>query len=89
MVCIFDNASARFLKVNSVFSQVLGYSKADLLNNPIYTFIHPDDIDATRKIVQEKIGQGCSVFSFVNRIADRTAVTAGWNGMRDPSPIAG
>lgn len=86
MVCIFDNASARFLKVNSVFSQVLGYSKADLLNNPIYTFIHPDDIDATRKIVQEKIGQGCSVFSFVNRYrrSDGSYCWMEWNARPQP-----
>jgi len=81
MVCIFDNASARFLMVNSVFSQVLGYPEDRLLNSPIYAFIHPDDIDPTRKIIQEKIGQGCPVFSFVNRYrkADGSYCWMEWN----------
>ena len=81
MVCIFDNDSTRFLKVNSVFSQVLGYPEAHLLNNPICTFIHPDDIEPTERIIREKLGQGCGVFGFINRYrkADGSYCWMEWN----------
>ena len=50
LVCIggFDGF---FKQINSSFVQILGYTKEELLTNPIITFIHPEDIEKTNQEV--------------------------------------
>lgn len=65
LVCI--SGMTHFLKVNPSFSRILGYSAEELTARPFMEFIHPDDIEPTRKAVEEKLTKGISVFNFINR----------------------
>ncbi|MFW5792592.1 MAG: ATP-binding protein, partial [Desulfohalobiaceae bacterium] len=43
----------------------------ELLSRPFETFIHPEDREPTRSIVQEKLGAGLEVMNFENRFQTR------------------
>ena len=60
------NANGYFEIINNTFSKVLGYSKTELLNNSFMNFVHPDDIEATKKII-ESLNNGIPAISFINR----------------------
>lgn len=62
--------SGYFYRVNSAFSQTLGYSKVELTRQPILSFIHPEDL----LLAQEKIGllrQGMASIKLVSRYCCR------------------
>lgn len=65
MVCIFDYATGRYLKVNPTFSHILGYSEQELLGRKIYDFLHPDDMAKTEQVIRE-LSEG-TVVRVVNR----------------------
>ncbi|MFT5700865.1 MAG: PAS domain S-box-containing protein [Desulforhopalus sp.] len=67
MICIADINTATFLKVNAAFTNILGYSEEELLDKPFLDFIHPDDLDATRNILTQKLQMGTQVINFDNR----------------------
>ncbi|BHH83549.1 PAS domain S-box protein [Desulforhopalus sp. 52FAK] len=67
LICIADINTATFLKVNSAFTETLGYSQHELLNKPFLDFVHPDDLDITLNIISEKLQSGAKVISFDNR----------------------
>ncbi len=67
MICIADIDTATFIKVNPAFTEVLGYAEEELLEKPFFDFIHPDDIDATRSVVEQKLQTGAKVINFENR----------------------
>jgi PAS domain S-box-containing protein len=67
MICIADINSATFLKVSPAFNRTLGFSEAELLNQSFLDFIHPDDVDATLQIIEDKLKRGDKVLNFTNR----------------------
>ena len=67
MVCIADIQTSTFLKVNPAFTTTLGYSEAELLSVPFTDFVHPEDLDATLKILEESERKGRRVVNFKNR----------------------
>ncbi|GEM_PF-5513873 len=67
MICIADINSATFLKVNCSFTEILGYSEKELLGIPFLDFVHPDDIDTTRNVLEQKLQLGVKVYNFENR----------------------
>jgi len=66
MVCI-ASMDGYFLKVNSSFEQILGYSSEELLSRPFFDFIHPDDVKKTKDIVKDELSKGISIVKFENR----------------------
>ncbi len=48
MFVIFDPRTMRWLQVNPVFAQLLGYSVEELCSREFFEFMHPDDHAATR-----------------------------------------
>jgi len=58
LLCIADETHLRWL--NPAWERQLGWTIAELLSNPIETFIHPDDLEANRAAVsllaQEPVG---------------------------------
>ena len=68
---IFENSTAgialvgldgRFLMVNPAFSEIFGYSAAELLTADLYKITHPDDIDISGKAVDRALhNQGKSI----------------------------
>ncbi len=65
LLCIAD-IEGNFHRVNTAWSEILGYSVEDLENRNFFDFIHPDDIENTIKEV-EKLATQKNVFNFVNR----------------------
>ncbi len=56
-----------FRDINSSWSKMLGYSSKELLSKPYLEFIHPDDLESTIRIINEKLKLGVTVLSFENR----------------------
>ena len=67
MICIADINTATFIKVNPAFTEILGHSEETLLDRPFLDFVHPDDIDATRTVIEQKLQSGARVINFENR----------------------
>lgn len=67
IICIIDTSTATFLKVNPAFMETLGHSEKELLEKPFFEFIHPDDIDSTRSVIEKKLMQGAKIINFENR----------------------
>lgn len=74
MICVagFDG----YLKqVNQAFTQMLGWSREDLLSKPYLEWVHPDDRE-TSIAANERLLQGESLISFEVRWLQWSAVTA-------------
>jgi PAS domain S-box-containing protein len=49
------------------FVRLTGYSKSERLNNPGFNFLHPDDQEKTKEILQEVIANPAKPINFQNR----------------------
>ncbi|MBL4703833.1 MAG: PAS domain S-box protein, partial [Flavobacteriales bacterium] len=65
LLCITGN-NGSFKKINSKFSEVLGYSEDELLSKPFTDLVHPDDLEATYTEI-EKLSLGATAINFINR----------------------
>ncbi len=70
LLCIAD-FDGYLKRLNPSWTQVLGYSEAELLAKPFLEFIHPDDRENTIKEV-DKLGQGGITISFENRYLSKS-----------------
>jgi PAS domain S-box-containing protein len=66
MICI-ANLNGYFIRINSSFEQILGYSSEELLKKPFFDFIHPDDREKTQSVVEVELSSGFKVIGFENR----------------------
>jgi PAS domain S-box-containing protein len=83
LICISDSKGN--LKVlNSAFSKLLGYSKKELLNNPITSFIHNDDV-YTSNLEILKLNSEVPTIHFENRCLkkDDTVLFIHWWAKKD------
>ena len=64
MLCIADIHTATFLKINPAFVQTLGFSEEELLGRSFLDFIHPEDMAATRSVIEESLKRGLKVINF-------------------------
>lgn len=55
-----------FRKINPAFHRTLGWSDQQILGSPFYSFIHPDDIEPTQRVMQG-LAKGEKVLNFTNR----------------------
>lgn len=67
LICIADINTAVFLRVNPAFTSILGYEESELVGHCFLDFIHPEDLDATIRVLEEKLKVGSKVFLFENR----------------------
>jgi PAS domain S-box-containing protein len=65
LTCI-ANMQGHFEALNPNWEKLLGYSQRELIQNQFFSFIHPDDIDATRAELA-KLKSGSLTINFVNR----------------------
>lgn len=65
LFCVAD-ASGRFTHVNPAFERVLGHSAQELTARPFFDFVHPDDLEQTRREMLRIIA-GEPVLDFSNR----------------------
>ena len=64
--CIAD-IDGFFRMINPAAEKILGYSQQELQSKPVMAFVHPDDRESTRKIIEKKLAQGVSILNFSNR----------------------
>jgi len=85
LVCI-ANFKGYFEILNPNFQKVLGYTEKELLEVPFIDFVHPDDKELTRKIM-DKLVLGIEAFNFINRFRkkDGSYVWFDWNSTPDIS----
>jgi len=69
-----------FKKINPAFKKLLGYSKKQLMDNPISYFVHPDDVSVTSEMIK-KISDGKPAINFENRYRCKNGsyVWLSWN----------
>jgi|GEM_PF-6449249 len=65
LLAIFD-MQGNIVRCNTAFEQVLGYKVSDLEGKPVIDFVHPDDVSATRSLV-DRLRLERGVTGFVNR----------------------
>ena len=65
MLCI-ATTDGRFHKVNHAFERTLGYTTQELLAQPFFDLVHPDDVEQTKQEV-EKLSAGIDTLTFDNR----------------------
>lgn len=73
LLCIAD-AEGRFVKLNPAWETVLGYPLAELEGRRFLDFVHPDDHQATLKVLGQ-LNAGEPVLNFTNRYLTRAG---GW-----------
>jgi PAS domain S-box-containing protein len=80
------NTEGYFTKVNPTFCSVLGYTEKELLENSFLSFVHPEDLPSTIKVI-ERLSQGELTVNFENRYrkADGSYIVMSWNTTPDPS----
>ena len=65
LLCI-ASTDGRFLRVNSSWAEVLGWTVAELEGRSFLDFVHPEDLPATHAAIAE-LAAGKSVINFTNR----------------------
>jgi PAS domain S-box-containing protein len=71
-----------FKKINPALCKLLGYSKQELLQKPVNSFIHPDDMELTEKH-RENIRNSKPLLNFENRYISKEGKTVwlSWTSM--------
>ena len=69
MLCI-ASTDGYFKRLNPAFSQILGWTRTELLERPFWDFIHPDDQADTEAEIQ-KLAQGEQTIYFEHRFETR------------------
>ena len=74
-----------FKKLNPAWEQVLGFTLAELMAEPLESFIHPDDVESTRREVSRQLAGGTTA-NFVNRYRTRAGGYRWLEWHATPSP---
>ncbi len=76
------NRDGRFLRLNSHWETLLGYTLEELKSRPIWDFVHPDDRALTQAVAAQLISGG-EMVPFVNRFrcADGTTRWIEWHSV--------
>jgi PAS domain S-box-containing protein len=74
-----------FIRINSAFTQVLGWSKEELLSRPSMDFVHPDDLDDSLRALG-RLNEGVTVHAFENRFRCKNGQwrRLSWNALPQP-----
>ena len=83
------NAAGYFTRVNQAFSDILGWSREELLGRPFRDFVHPDDQAATLDAVERQVVQGERILQFENRYRrkDGTWRALSWKSVPQPGGV--
>lgn len=66
LLCITD-IDGHFFKLNKSWESILGYNLKELEGRVFLDFVHPDDLEATSKILSELGDEQTQVLKFTNR----------------------
>jgi PAS domain S-box-containing protein len=65
----------KILQTNYAFQSMVGYTEEDLVGNPFYKFIHPEDVGKAARLFQDAKINGTSYFRFEHRTVHRDQST--------------
>lgn len=84
LICI-AGTDGYLKKVNPAFTEILGWKPAELMSESVYDFIHPDDIEITKREI-EKLSLGIKTIGFTIRFrtAEGTYKFLEWGASPDP-----
>ena len=68
ITCIFDLNSFVVEEVNQTFNTLLGYNVESVIGTPLVQYFHSEDVNETKKIIQEELGSNSDIFVFENRM---------------------
>ena len=68
ITCIFDLNSFVIEEVNQTFNTLLGYNVESVIGTPLVQYFHSEDVNETKKIIQEELGSNSDIFVFENRM---------------------
>jgi diguanylate cyclase len=76
----FSDIHGKYVKLNKAWTDLLGYSKEDVINRKFLDFVHPDDINETIEISRQFVIER-EISGFINRIRckDGTYKSLEWN----------
>jgi PAS domain S-box-containing protein len=85
LVCI-AGIDGFYKEINPAFLKIFGYTKKEILENSVLNFIHPDDIEKSKKQIVD-LSQGNIVINFENRLLKKNGevVTVQWRTSVNPS----
>jgi PAS domain S-box-containing protein len=66
MLCIADLKTGYFVKLNPAWERILGYTLEELRSQPMFDFVHPDDLQRTLD-QNRAVRTGGQALSFENR----------------------
>jgi PAS domain S-box-containing protein len=89
MICTADLETTEFTKVNPAFTETLGFTQEELLGRPFMDFVHPDDVDETIRVVEEKLRSGEKVINFQNRLRCKDGSWRWLSWVSNPRPGEG
>ncbi|MEO6995610.1 MAG: PAS domain S-box protein [Lacunisphaera sp.] len=87
-LCI-SSADGYFKRASPAVTDILGWTVEEFLARPFMTLVHPDDIEATRKAVEQQIVRGEKVLQFENRYQhkDGTWRMLSWRSVPQPDGL--
>ena len=65
----------KILQTNYGFQSIVGYTEEELIGNPFYEFLHPEDVRQATKLFQDAKVNGTSSFRFEHRTIHRDRST--------------
>lgn len=74
------NVEGYFTRVNPAFTKILGHQESELTKEPLISFVHPDDVEATVQEIK-KLFAGEKTINFTNRYRkqDGSYAVIQWN----------
>ncbi len=66
LICI-SSLMGKFIKVNPAFEKTLGFTSEEILTAPMFSLMHPDDIEPSKEIMKQKLQHGATVIEMENR----------------------
>ena len=61
----------KILQTNYAFRSMVGYTEEELIGNPFYKFLHPEDVRQATRLFQDAKANGTSYFRFEHRTIHR------------------
>ncbi len=92
LICL-ANSDGCFIKINEAFTKSLGYTEEELLSKKFINFIHPEDLEKTKKELDNNINKGENTINFSNRYIkkDGGIINLNWHAIinKDTQTIFG
>lgn len=87
-LCI-SSADGYFKRASPAVTDILGWSVEEFLARPYLTFVHPHDLEATQKAVEQQVVRGEKVLQFENRYRHRDGTwrTLSWRSVPQPEGL--